>query len=338
METLQSNPEHPLSWEALLRVIVVIFSAFLLWRLQDVVIIILMSLILASAVQPLVKKLSQKLPLTLSASLIIFMLFLPLAIVLIGLVPGFYKEVPNILRTIDTTLQSPYFPDAVRTIDLEQYSQDIGNYLIRSTSTITNSIASFFTIIFLTLYFLIDGEQLYKMVIELFPTKYKRRLKKLITHLNTINGNYIRGNITISLICAFLISIGLLILKVPYAISLGVFAGIVDLLPLVGAVIGLIPAAILGFSISPLTGLLVIVLFLVYQQFENNIVAPNIYNKVLDLSPTLSFIAVIIGSTLLGIIGAFIALPFAASLTTVLKFMYDVQQENAKELEEKNMV
>jgi predicted PurR-regulated permease PerM len=100
----------------------------------------------------------------------------------------------------------------------------------------------------------------------------------------------------------------------------------VDLLPLIGSIIGLVPAAIIAFSISPITGILVVVLFLVYQQFENNILAPNVYNKVLSLSPTLSFVAVIIGSSLLGIVGAFIALPVAASIPTILKFMTDIQE------------
>src|SRR4029079_6425397 len=131
---------------------------------------------------------------------------------------------------------------------------------------------------------------------------------------------YIRGNLLISLICGLIISTGLLIIGIPYAIVLGIFAGIVDLLPLIGAVIGMTPAVILAFSISPTTGILVLTLFLLYQQFENNVLAPTIYNKVLALSPTLSFLAVIIGGSLFGIIGAFIALPIAASLPTIISF------------------
>jgi len=90
---------------------------------------------------------------------------------------------------------------------------------------------------------------------------------------------------------------------------------------LIGALIGTVPAVILAFSISPITGVLVLALFMIYQQFENNVLAPNIYNKVLAISPTLSFLAVLVGGSLFGIIGAFISLPIAASIPTVISFL-----------------
>lgn len=322
---MSNTYEHPLSWKALFRVVAIALTLYLVWSLYNVAIMILLSLLVASAMQPLVKVLDKHLPFTLSSVLVVLLLFLPFVIVIVWLVPGFISQIPNIINTLNNVLKNSLSPEIIKNINLDQYTQSAGQYVFQSTSTITNVITTFLTIVFLTLYILIDGEKLYIMLMEAIPRKHQKKLANLITQLAVINGNYVRGNLVISLICMFCISVGLLLLNVPYAIALGVFAGIVDLLPLIGAIIGLIPAAILGFAISPLTGILVIVLFLIYQQFENNILAPNIYNKVLDLSPTLSFIAVIIGSALLGIPGAFIALPVAASIPTILKFTSDLQ-------------
>lgn len=325
------SQEHPLSWKALLRVVVVVLSLYLIWNLYNVVVILFLSLVLASAMTPIVKILDRKLPLSLSAVLVVLLLLLPIIIVVVGLVPGFQTEVPNLIKTLNNALKNSALPESIKEIDLMQYSENVWQYLLKSTSTITSFITTFLTIIFLTVYILIDGERLYKMVTDTIPSKHRRKWHAVVTQLAIINGNYLRGNLLISLICSITISVGLLLLDVPYAIPLGIFAGIVDLLPLIGAIIGLIPAVILGFTISPLTGILVLALFLLYQQFENNILAPNIYNKVLSLSPTLSFVAVIIGSALLGIVGAFIALPVAASIPTIFKFMSDIQESEVKD-------
>lgn len=321
--------EHPLSWSALTRVVIVVAGFFLLTRLYGIFLLLLLSLMLASALHPLVKLLNRKLPYALSAILVILLLFLPFIVVIIGSLPSLINQVPGILGTISQVLnRSDFLPANLRNVDLTQYLSNTGGYLINSTGRITSVITSFFTIIFLSLYFLIDARRLQKICLDLLPAEVnEKRVGEFLNKLAIINGNYIRGNLLISIICASVIGTGLLVLQVPYAIILGVFAGIVDLLPLVGAVIGLIPAVILGFSVSPTIGILVIILFLLYQQLENNVLAPNIYNKILDLSPTLSFIAVLLGGALFGIVGAFVALPIAASVPTIITF---IREEKAQ--------
>jgi len=144
-------------------------------------------------------------------------------------------------------------------------------------------------------------------------------VEKISSDLALISGQYIRGNLLISVICASVVFIGLFLLGIPYALPLAILAGVLDLLPLIGSTIAAIPAIILGFTISPLIGFLTIVLYAGYQEIENDILAPVIYNKVLNLLPFLSFIAVIIGSVLFGVAGAFLALPIAAGIPTIIK-------------------
>ncbi len=167
---------------------------------------------------------------------------------------------------------------------------------------------------------LIDSRRLSRIFLNIIPAERRDDFLSLLRELYVINGHYIRGNLLISIICGTIVTTGLLILNVPYAIPLGILAGILDLLPLIGAVTGAVPALIIAFAVNPTTGFLVLGLFILYQQFENNILAPSIYNRVLDLSPSLSLLSVIIGATLFGMTGAFVALPFAASVPTILKF------------------
>lgn len=315
--------EHPLSWNAILRVFTVGFIAYVLFfKLIDTVLIIIVSLMLASALYPLVKRLNKHLPLSVSAIIVSLALLLPLILILVSIVPGLISQFPDILNRVDTLFNSSStLPESVRNLDFTQYYQNAASYLLRSTSVVTNILTTFITVFFLVIYLLIDSERLRQVALNVIPDKEERKLENMLLALSKINGQYIRGNLLISVICGIVVFIGLTLLKVPYAAPLALSAGILDLLPLIGAFVGAVPAILIAFTISPTTGILVIILFLVYQQFENAIVAPNVYDKALDVSPALSFIAVIIGTALLGIVGAFIALPIAAGIPTIIKYL-----------------
>ena len=314
--------EHTLSWRSIFRVILAACVIYLVINLFKIILLILISMMLASALYPLVVQLRKFLPLTVAAILAIVILFLPVVFLALTIIPTLVSQFPEILKALNSAVDnSTLLPPALRNVDFSSYAQNVGSYLLKSTSVITGVITTFFTIVFLTLYFMIDSNRLHKVFLSFAPDEYEGKLQKLIEELARINGQYIRGNFIISIICGIIIYLGLLALDVPYASSLAVFAAVVDMLPLVGAFIGVIPAAIMGFSVSPQVGIFVLILFAAYQQFENNIISPNVYNKALDISPALSFIAVIIGATLFGILGAFIALPIAASIPTIVRYI-----------------
>lgn len=314
--------EHLISWGALLRIVVVVLAIFLIWNLGRILLLVLLALMLASALYPIVRFFNRKISLPIAAVLVTLLIFIPIIVIGVVLISSFIEQLPSLLKTLNSILkQSDILPPAIRSIDLTQYAQGTGQYILQSTTRITVFVTSILTIIFLNLYILMDSKNLYKTTFDLIPADKREGSQRLLSSLIRINGHYIRGNLLISLICGIFISSGLLILNVPYAIPLGIFAGLLDLLPLIGSLVGSAPAIILGFAISPITGLLVTGLFILYQQLENNVLAPNIYNKVLAISPTISFIAVLIGASLFGIVGAFIALPVAASLPTVIQFI-----------------
>ncbi len=314
--------EHTVSWRSIFRVIIAGLTVYLLWRLTEVALIILTAMMLAAAFHPVVAKLKTKIPTTLAAILVILLLLSPIVVIAFNIIPNLVDQFPAILATVSSILnKTSILPPSIRNIDLSQYTKDIGTYLVHSTSIITNFVTTFITVIFLTLYFLVDSERLLHLIYDIVPQDYEQKAKNLISELGRVNGQYIRGNLIISVICGIIIFTGLTILHIPFAGSLALFAAITDLLPLIGAFLGAAPAVIIAFSISPTIGLLTLALFVVYQQLENNLFAPNVYTRALDLSPALSFISVIIGAALFGIFGAFIALPIAASIPTIITFV-----------------
>lgn len=324
---MNNKIEVSISAETISRILIIIASILLIWKLSDIFILLITAIMVASALNPAVAWLHKKLSLTLSAILVVISLILPLVYVVGAVIPNFIDQFPAISLQVTTALNNANFlPAFLRNLDFTQYFQNGSSYLLESTKMITNFFFEAVTFIFLVFYLLIDGKALHRIVALSISKKNRARVEKISQELGEISGRYIRGNLLISLICSLVIFAGLLFLRVPYALPLAIFAGVFDLLPLIGSTIGAVPAVILGFTISPLTGLFVVILFIVYQAVENDVLAPNIYNKVLNLLPFLSFIAVIIGSIVFGIAGAFLALPIAAGIPTIIKYF----EENKK--------
>ncbi|HUQ85875.1 MAG TPA: AI-2E family transporter [Candidatus Limnocylindrales bacterium] len=316
--------EHPFSFGAIIRIVVSLVAVYLIWKASGILLVILISIMLATALFPVVKKVNQKLPLGISALLVVLLLVLPFFLIGATALPSLISEFPDLLKKVNSLLNDSLFlPESLRNIDFNQYVERGGKYILESTGLITHIISSAIAIFVLTFFLLVDSERLTSIFLSLFDRSTRARVKSLLIKLGEINGQYIRGNLLISLICGVIIYTGLLILQVPYAMPLAIFTAIFDLLPLVGSSIGAIPAVILAFSVSPLTGFLTLALYLIYQQLEGTVIAPAIYNKALKLSPALGFLAVLIGSSLFGIVGAFLALPFAASLPAITDFMHD---------------
>lgn len=319
--------EVSISSETISKILMISVGILLVWKLSDIFILLITAIMVASALNPAVAWLHKKLSLTLSAILIVVGLILPLIYVFGAVIPNFVSQFPEISKQVTAALNSADFlPSFLHNLDFTQYFQNNSSYLLESTKAITNFFFQAITFIFLIFYLLVDGKALHHLVALSISKKNRARIEKIFAELGQISGRYIRGNLLISLICSLVTFAGLLLLRVPYALPLAIFAGIFDLLPLIGSTIGAVPAIILGFTVSPITGLFVIILFLAYQAVENDVLAPNIYNKVLNLLPFLSFIAVIIGSIVFGVAGAFLALPIAAGIPAIIKYF----EENKK--------
>lgn len=123
--------------------------------------------------------------------------------------------------------------------------------------------------------------------------------------------------------------LGVWSLGVPYAFLLGLIAGLTEAIPIIGPFIGAVPAIILALFVSPTTALMVALFYLVVQQVEGNILVPAVMNRILKIEPMIILLSVLIGTTLLGVTGAFLAVPSASIIQTVLnKLVFPRIQKN----------
>ena len=145
-------------------------------------------------------------------------------------------------------------------------------------------------------------------------------ISPLIIDINKAVASYMLGNVTISVLATVATWIVLSILGVPYALSLGFVVGFFDLIPLVGATLGAIVVAVATLTVSFPTATIVWVAFIiVWQRFEDYVVQPVVYGKALKVNPIVTILSVLAGASLLGILGALLAIPTAAAIQIVLR-------------------
>lgn len=319
---IMTNTEPFFSWSALARIVLMAVAVLLLWMARGAFAEVIVATVFAVALFPLVGWLTERLHLSHPFAVLaaIGIVVVPFVLVGIALLP-FINDATNLLAALFKALALyGIIPKSLQNFNVVSYFQSHTLELLASGQIVIQAIVTPVTIFVLSFYLIYDYERLLELFLDLFPEERQPKIKNLLEEISTVVSAYIRGNFLISVLCTVIVSIGLLALQIPYAIPLGIFAGIIDLLPLVGSIIGAIPAIILAFSISSWSGVMVIALFVLYQQIESIFISPLIYNKALNISSALSFISVVVGAELFGILGAFLALPVAASIPVLIKY------------------
>ncbi len=182
---------------------------------------------------------------------------------------------------------------------------------------IFNAVFSTVTVLILTLYFLSSYPNIKRSAYRLIPRSRRPRVGLLADEVLTRVGGYVLGNIATSIVAGVVAFIFLLIVGVPYPVALAMLVALLDLIPLIGASLAALVCVAVAFFVSVPVGLVTAAFFLVYQQVENYVLIPKVMKRTVDVSPIATVIAVLIGGTLLGVIGALLAIPVAAAIQLV---------------------
>ena len=186
------------------------------------------------------------------------------------------------------------------------------------TKGVVTAIVAIVTIAFLTLFMLLEGPAWVERFYALLPAGSQERWRNMGRSIYRTIGGYVTGNLAISLIAGTVSTIVLLILGVPYAVALGLLVALLDLIPLAGATIAAVLVTTIGFIDSTVSGIVLLIFFIIYQQLENHVLQPVVYGRTVQLSPLAVLIAVLIGAELAGVVGALAAIPVAGTIQVIL--------------------
>ena len=179
------------------------------------------------------------------------------------------------------------------------------------------------TVLTLTVLMLIQGPTLCETVKGLVPERHRDRTTTVATDVARAVSHYMLGNVVISLIAGAAAFVVMLVLGVPNALLLALWIAFTDLIPLIGATLGALPAVLLAALHSGRDAIILAIFFLIYQQFENHVLQVVVMARAVQLNPLLVLMAVLVGVELLGFLGAFIAIPAAGAIQVVVHDVWD---------------
>jgi predicted PurR-regulated permease PerM len=303
---------------------------------RHIIVWILAAGFLAFSIDPIAESLSRKAKVGHGMGITLALLLLALIIFVIGLIvlppvidgaKGLADSIPEYSEQLQDTsfIQSLGAEDQVESA--ESATEDISNFF-SGISSILGFIGAFasgafaiFMIFVLTIYFMVYGRDMRRGIgARLGPDRGPRflRTSKLIYDATRA---YWYGKFLIAVIAGLSVYIPMVLLDIPFAAPLAFFVGITDLIPNIGATLGAIPVVGIALFESWWKGLIMIIVIVVYQQAENSIITPKVFQKAIDLHPMLSFVVVLFFGAIFGVIGTLLALPVTAGVQIALREM-----------------
>ena len=346
---------------ALLTAAVVLGGIVLLWQVRSFIGWFVLALFLAATLNPAVKWLQRRHRM-IKRSLAIVLTYLGLVVGLVLIVGVFVPVITDELRKLIDFIvaisQTPEGPTAYLKGIADQYGLswvfdslseqlsdlpsklgDLAKSFLLSAGGIAISaagfVASVVSILTLTFFMILGSERFVNGGVRLFPEPQRPLVRSILGQSAGAVSGYISGNLAISFIAGVTTFILLVVLGIPYPAALALLVAVLDLIPLVGATLGAVIVIVVALFVAWWKALILLIFFLVYQQFEGSVLQPMVYSRAVHLNGLTIFSAVLVGGLLLGIPGALLAIPVAEIIrivaTDVLAYRRTRQSEEQEE-------
>lgn len=318
-------------------IIAILFIIFVT-KIKDIAILFFASYVIACSLNPLVDKLAKRFNRNIASAIILASTVLILGAFFIPIVAMAGYEIKSFVSNIPQYLD--YIKEFIMTTPIINKSQlaqfDIGDF-ISSASGITSNFVNksitasanfasamiyFLAALIIIFYFMADKKQVKETYMKLFPVSMKERADEIIETISQKIGGYVIAQVATMTSVGIIMAIGLMIIRVDYAILLGLITAVLDIVPVVGPALALIICLITAYKAGPLTLALILLVFAIAQIAENNLVRPYIFGKFLDLHPLVIYLFLFITAQHLGVIGVIFAPAIAATVCVLIEELY----------------
>jgi len=319
-------------------------------NLSTVLVYIAIALFVALALDPLVRFLVRR---GLARAWSIVIVFGGLAVILAGalwlLIPPVVRQIEQFVGNIPTFVNDLIDSDAVRWVE-NNFGDSLGDVLKEVQGFATNpaniaaigggllqvgvSIGTFISgaiiVLVLSLYFLASLPKMKNSLVRLTPARSRETVADMTGQITDSVGGYLAGMVVLALCNAVFVFIVLTILGQPFAALLAALAFGITLIPLVGSVLFWATATVFTLIVSPTSGLIFAIVYLVYMQIEAYLLTPRVMNRTISIPGALVVIGALVGGTLLGLLGALVAIPVTASVLLIVKQIVIPRQDAKK--------
>lgn len=323
----------------IVKTVLVLLALGFLWLVRDVIALLFVALFLAALMHPTADWGAKRhIPKGLTVLLIYLILFALLGASLALIVPTLLNQVGNLsevfrslIVTVSTGVQSiralteqyGFLNNLSSSVAaLQQQASLAAGGVFNTLFGIFGGMAGLVVVLVMAFYMVVEEKEAVRLFQNLVPGKFQDISAKIISQVEVKIGQWLGGQLMLSLTIGILYYIGLLVLGVEGALTLAMFAGFLEFIPYLGPILGGIPVVIVALSDSPVKALLALGLVILIQQLENQIIAPKLMQKAVGLNPLVSIVAVLIGAQLFGLVGVLLAVPVATALSVILNEVY----------------
>jgi len=245
-----------------------------------------------------------------------------------------WRELPSLLNRAQTFLMKwklithrVTLEEAVQSVPTGSATKTAANTAVGTVataiSTVVKVVFAFITIVILAFYMLIEGQTLFAGFARLFPHARRPEVIRAGHEISSKVSAWMIGQLILAGTIGVSSALGLYLLDVPYFYVLALVSAVGELIPVIGPILSAIPAAAAALVVSPRTALWVLLFFLVQQQAENHLLVPKIMQRQVGVSPVIVIAALLIGGSLLGVVGAVLAIPTAAIVQVVFQAVFN---------------
>jgi len=321
-----------------LTVVAVALAFWLLVRFRVVVFSLFEAIVFATALTPAVNWLQKRgVPRALGASLVFILILALILAFTYTTVPLLFEQGATIAGTISTFYQSIYqgltnsssfllqrlaagLPSNLVVAPPAPAGKplDILNQAAVYLGLVGNGLFATIAVLLLTFYWILERDRAVRTLLLLAPPDRRENISTVITATEERVGAYLRGLAILSLVVGALALAAYLVIGLPHAFLLGLLAGILEVVPLVGPILGALPAGVVALSSDPSKILWVVLAVMIIQFSENHLLVPRVMNKAVGVNPVVSLLAFAAFSSLFGLAGALLAIPMAVLIQILL--------------------
>jgi len=310
------------------KVVLTLAILWLLQRLWTILLLLFIAVLLAAALNPLVKRLQQRgIPRAGAVAIILIGMIGSFALILLLVIPplidegrAFAMDLPAYVERTQRLLKDN--PDIYERIQnaANRGAADpsvVFSGVLAFSAGLISVITNMVIVLVMTVYILADGQRIYAWCVRYLPEKQEDKVRRALPEVSRVVSGYVVGQLITSALFGLFTFAVLTLVGVPQPLFLAILAAFADAIPIAGVLIATIPAVLLALTVSWEAAVIVLVAYVAYQQFENYVIVPRVYRDTLHVSSFAVLLAVLVGGKLLGIVGVLLALPIAAAIPTI---------------------
>jgi predicted PurR-regulated permease PerM len=318
------------STKIILKVFGVALALVFLWLIRDIIVILLLSIIFASAMEPLVRYFKlRKVPRAASV-LAVYVIVLAVAGAVVSLlIPPVLSQFSLLSDNLPQYTeqfrsQFPVVNELMGGIDLGDAIKQIfstvngGESVLNRTVGVFNGFFTFITVLVISFYLVAEEKGMREFIRSLVPPHYQEFTMGLVDSIQKKMGLWLLGQLILSVSIFLMTFLGLSLLGVKYALFLALLAGLLEVIPYIGPFVSAVPAIFFAFIQNPALAIAVLVLYIIIQKVEGYVLVPKVMEKTVGVSPLAVLLALLIGFKLAGVLGLLLAVPLVGAFTVVI--------------------